>query len=138
MRTIVTAVALAVLITVPGVAQDAERPQDAPAIEVVERSSATAFSGDVSAKELLGKNVVNAVNESIGTINDVRIDRQGKVVAVIVGVGGFLGIGEKAVALPYDQLTFSKDGNGSLIVGTGATKESLESAPEYRRPADRF
>ena len=137
MRTIVTAVALAVLMTVPGVAQDAERPQDAPAIEVVERNSATAFSGDVSAKELLGKNVVNAVNDSIGTINDVRIDRQGKVVAVIVGVGGFLGIGEKDVALPYDQLTFFKDGNSSLIVGTGATKESLESAPEYRRPADR-
>lgn len=130
MRTIVTA-ALAVLMTVPAVAQDAAS-QGAPTIEVVERSSATAFSGDVSAKALLGTDVVNAINESIGTINDVLIDRQGKVVAVVVGVGGFLGIGEKDVALPYDQLMSSKDGNGSLIVGTGATKESLESAPEYR------
>ena len=47
-------------------------------------------------------------------------------------------MGEKDVALPYDQLTFSKDANNNLIVGTSATKESLETAPEYqqaRRPA---
>jgi sporulation protein YlmC with PRC-barrel domain len=139
MKTIVTAVSLAVLMTVPAIAQDAaQRAQDAPAIETVEKNSAAAFSGDVSAKELLSKNVVNAANESIGDINDILIDREGKVVAVIVGVGGFLGMGEKDVALPYDQLTFSTDtNNNSLIVGTNATKESLETAPEYIKLGDR-
>ena len=138
MKTIVTAVSLAVLMTFPAIAQDAaQRAQDAPKIEAVEKNSAAAFSGDVSAKELLSKNVMNAANESIGDINDILIDRDGKVAAVIVGVGGFLGLGEKDVALPYDQLTFSKDTNNSLIVGTRATKESLESAPEYKKLGDR-
>ena len=139
MKTTVTPVLLAVLLAVPAIAQDAaKRAHDAPAIETVEKNSAVAFSGDVSAKELLSKNVVNAANESIGDINDVLIDHEGKVAAVIVGVGGFLGMGEKDVALPYDQLTFSTDtNNNSLIVGTNATKESLETAPEYIKPSDR-
>ena len=138
MKMLVTAASLAALMTVPALAQDAaQRAQEAPTIEAVEKKSAAAFSGDVSAKELLSENVVNAANESIGDINDVLIGHDGKVAAVIVGVGGFLGMGEKDVALPYDQLTFSKDGNNTLIVGTSATKESLETAPEYSRPADR-
>ena len=119
-------------------AQDAvQRAQEAPVVEAVEKKSAATFSGDVSAKELLSENVVNAANESIGDINDVLIGHDGRVAAVIVGVGGFLGMGEKDVALPYDQLTFSKDGNNNLIVGTSATKESLETAPEYSRSGDR-
>ena len=138
MKMLVTAASLAALMTVPAMAQDAvQRAQQAPVVEAVEKKSAVTFSGDVSAKELLSENVVNAANESIGDINDVLIGQDGKVAAVIVGVGGFLGMGEKDVALPYDQLTFSKDGNNNLIVGTSATKESLEAAPEYSRSGDR-
>ena len=137
MKMLVTAASLAALMTVPALAQNAaQRAQEAPTIEVVEKKSAAAFSGDVSARQLLSENVVNAANESIGDINDVLIGHDGKVAAVIVGVGGFLGMGEKDVALPYDQLTFSKDGNNTLIVGTRATKESLETAPEYRKLGD--
>ena len=138
MKMLVTAASLAALMTVPAIAQDAvQRAQEAPAVEAVEKKSAATFSGDVSAKELLSENVVNAANESIGDINDVLIGHDGKVAAVIVGVGGFLGMGEKDVALPYDQLTFAKDTNNNLIVGTSATKESLETAPEYRKLGDR-
>jgi hypothetical protein len=138
MKMLVTAASLAALMTVPALAQDAvQRAQEVPVVEAVEKKSAATFSGDVSAKELLSENVVNAANESIGDINDVLIGHDGKVAAVIVGVGGFLGMGEKDVALPYDQLTFSKDGNNNLIVGTSATKESLEDAPEYSRSGDR-
>ena len=138
MKMLVTAASLAGLMTVPAMAQDAvQHAQEAPVVEAVEKKSAATFSGDVSAKELLSENVVNAANESIGDINDVLIGHDGRVAAVIVGVGGFLGMGEKDVALPYDQLTFSKDGNNNLIVGTSATKESLETAPEYSRSGDR-
>ena len=138
MKMLVTAASLAALMTVPAIAQDAaQRAQEAPAVEAVEKKSAVTFSGDVSAKELLSENIVNATNESIGDINDVLIGQHGKVAAVIVGVGGLLGMGEKDVALPYDQLTFAKDGNNNLIVGTNATKESLEAAPEYSRSGDR-
>ena len=138
MKKLVTVASLAALMTVPAMAQDVvQRAQEAPAVEAVEKKSAATFSGHVSAKELLSENVVNAANESIGDINDVLIGQDGKVAAVIVGVGGFLGMGEKDVALPYDQLTFSKDGNNTLIVGTSATKASLEAAPEYSRSGDR-
>ena len=138
MKKLVTVASLAALMAVPAMAQDAaQRAQEAPAVEAVEKKSAVKFSGDVSAKELLSENIVNATNESIGDINDVVIGQDGKVAAVIVGVGGVLGMGEQDVALPYDQLTFSKDGNDNLIVGTSATKESLEAAPEYSRSGGR-
>jgi hypothetical protein len=67
------------------------------------------YTGEISAKELLDESVKNAANETIGDINDVLIGNDGKIAAVIVGVGGFLGMGEKNVALPFDQLTFVKD-----------------------------
>jgi len=51
---------------------------------------------------------------------------------VIVGVGGFLGLGEKDVALPFDQLTIARDADNKLVVTSSATKESLEAAPEYK------
>ncbi len=53
---------------------------------------------------------------------------------MIVGVGGFLGMGEKNVALPYGQLTFARDADGALLVTTKETKESLQSAPEWKKP----
>jgi hypothetical protein len=56
---------------------------------------------------------------------------------VVIGVGGFLGMGEKNVALPFDQLTFSQDNDGVLVVTTTATKESLQAAPEWKKPEDR-
>jgi sporulation protein YlmC with PRC-barrel domain len=138
MKSFCTAAFLAILMAVPVAAQDAAAPaaQGAPAIEVVEKRTAVPFSGDVSAKELLDAAVVNSANETVGDINDVLIDRDGKIAAVIVGVGGFLGMGEKDVALPYDQLTFAKDAASKLVVGTGMTKESLQIAPEYVAPGD--
>ena len=87
--------------------------------------------------DLLNENVVNDANEKVGDINDVLIDSKGKVAAVIVGVGGFLGMGEKDVALTFDQLSFATDNNDPLIVKTNATKESLQAAPQYTKPDKR-
>jgi hypothetical protein len=55
---------------------------------------------------LRGTRVYGAKNENIGEINDVLISRSGQVAAVIIGVGGFLGIGEKDVAVPMSMLLF--------------------------------
>jgi hypothetical protein len=138
MKTIFTAASLGLLMALPVAAQEATAPSghSAPVIESVERQTAVSFSGEVSAKELLDAAVVNSANEIVGDVNDVLIDHDGKVAAVIVGVGGFLGMGEKDVALAYDQLTFAKDLDSKLVVGTNATKESLETAPEYIAPAE--
>jgi sporulation protein YlmC with PRC-barrel domain len=89
----------------------------------------------IMASKLIGTKVVSANNESIGDINDVIVDRQGQAVAAVVGVGGFLGIGEKDVAVPFASLEFatrdqvnamnnSGSGNtagGSNVSTTGST-----------------
>lgn len=100
-------------------------------------ASASSYSGQISARQLLNESIKNAANETVGNINDINLGSDGKIVAVIVGVGGFLGMGEKNVALPFDQLTFSQDNNGALVVMTSATKESLQAAPEWKKPEDR-
>jgi len=91
---------------------------------------------DWRASKLIGAKVVNTANESIGDINDLLVDGSGQVSQVIVGVGGFLGIGEKDVALSFDELTFARDESGNPKVMTKATKESLDSMAEWK-PSDR-
>src|SRR5918998_148134 len=55
---------------------------------------------------LMGRNVMNSAGEILGDIEDIIIDEQGKVVAVVIGVGGFLGIGEKGIGVRYTALQF--------------------------------
>jgi putative membrane protein len=66
----------------------------------------------ILSSDLTGATVYGANNENIGDISDVVLDREGNVVAVIVGVGGFLGIGEKSVAIPFDALEIAAAGEG--------------------------
>ena len=51
----------------------------------------------------MGLSVYNDKNESLGSINDLLTDKSGKIVAVVIGVGGFLGVGEHLVAVPYRE-----------------------------------
>ena len=62
--------------------------------------------GEWRASKLAGINVYNQANEKIGDINEVILDRSGKVANVILGVGGLLGLGEHFVAVPFDKLTW--------------------------------
>jgi sporulation protein YlmC with PRC-barrel domain len=91
------------------------------------------------ASKLIGTTVVGANNESIGDINDVIVDRKGQAMAVVIGVGGFLGIGEKDVAVSFQQLDFmasppsnqqtsgtttggtAPSGSGNTVSTTGST-----------------
>src|ERR671921_2414903 len=54
--------------------------------------------------KLMGIDVYGADNQKIGDVDEVLVDRQGKIHGVVVGVGGFLGIGQKDVAIPFDQV----------------------------------
>jgi PRC-barrel domain protein len=140
MKVLLTAASLVMLTAMPAFAQSAVSPssQNAPAAAPAALDKTTGISGSaqISAKALLNEDVKNAANESIGDINDVLIGSDGKIAAVIVGVGGFLGMGEKDVALPFGELMFAKSADDDLIVSTRATKETLQTAPEYRKPAD--
>ena len=67
-------------------------------------SATTHREGEWRGSKLAGVNVYNEANEKIGDINDVILDKSGKVENVVLGVGGFLGMGEHYVAVPFDKL----------------------------------
>jgi sporulation protein YlmC with PRC-barrel domain len=87
---------------------------------------------DWLASSLIGKSVVNASNESVGEINDLVTDENGKIVAALIGVGGFLGIGEKDVAVPFTDLKLARDENDNVTAMLNASKEELAQAPDYK------
>jgi sporulation protein YlmC with PRC-barrel domain len=67
-------------------------------------TTATSHRDEWRASKVIGINVYNDANEKIGDINELLLDRSGKVVNVIIGVGGFLGVGEHNVAIAYDNI----------------------------------
>jgi len=68
--------------------------------------SDSSFRGDWRTSKVVGLNVYNDNNESIGSINDLLTDKSGSIKAVVLGVGGFLGVGAHLVAVPYDKIKF--------------------------------
>ena len=64
------------------------------------------FQGDWRASKVVGLSVYNDKNESVGSINEMLMDKSGNIKAVILGVGGFLGVGEHLVAVPFDKVKF--------------------------------
>ncbi|QFT58981.1 preprotein translocase subunit SecG [Sulfitobacter sp. THAF37] len=110
--------------------------------------------GDFYASDLIGMRIYNSENEvdasqtvadgaetewdDIGEINDIIVASDGSVRAVILGVGGFLGIGERDVAISMDDITvLTEDGDmGDRFLVVSTTKEALESMPEFDRDMD--
>jgi sporulation protein YlmC with PRC-barrel domain len=94
------------------------------------------------ASKVVGLNVYNDKNESVGTINDILIDKSGNAKAAVLGVGGFLGMGEHLVAVPFDKIKFvdqpvpstttSSTSNKASPSTTGSTStSSSKSNPWY-------
>jgi len=81
------------------------------------------------ATELVGADVENSTGKTIGSIDDLIVDRE-KVLFAILQVGGFLGIGGFLVAIPYNSLQVSAD--GSKIVLAQGSKEELQKLPEFK------
>jgi hypothetical protein len=76
--------------------------------------------------------------DNIGDINEVVLGRDGAVKAVVLGVGGFLGMGEKNVAVSMNDIKFVKNGDGpdDYFLVVTATKEALNAAPAFKTPDD--
>jgi len=70
-------------------------------------STAVSYQGDWRSSKLVGVKVYNNNNENVGSIDDLLVDKSGAVKGVVIGVGGFLGMGEHLVAVSFDQLKFS-------------------------------
>jgi sporulation protein YlmC with PRC-barrel domain len=77
------------------------------------------------------EDVYDNQNNEIGEVEDVLLDKDGRVSAVIIGVGGFLDVGEKNVAVSFNALKLTKEEDGDKYLVMNTTKEALESAPGY-------
>lgn len=93
------------------------------------------LTGDWRASKLIGTTMTNVLDERIGRVEDVVIDSDGKVVAVLVGVGGFLGLGETTVAIGLRHLVVSQVDADHLEVKTSLSRKAIEQAATLD-PAD--
>ncbi|MFD1792556.1 PRC-barrel domain-containing protein [Ochrobactrum teleogrylli] len=157
-RTTLLTAACALLIGAPALAQTAAPTAttpgtDAPAQQDLPVSTKNMFGaapspdnnkigfvepkeGEVLVSSFIGRSVYESdANDakSIGKLNDLIVSADGSVVAAVIGVGGFLGVGEKDVAVSPDvlQLATRSDGNTWLVLS--ATKDQLTAAPAFDR-----
>jgi sporulation protein YlmC with PRC-barrel domain len=84
--------------------------------------------GHWRASKLEGLNVYNNNDEKIGDISELIVDNSGKIQAVVVGVGGFLGIGERDVAIPFEQIRFVNEPRATATTATTGTTGATGTA----------
>jgi len=80
-----------------------------PATATQSSASSTSFQGDWRASKVVGLNVYNEKNENVGSINDLLMEKNGSIKAAVISVGGFLGMGARLVAVPFDKIKFSTE-----------------------------
>ena len=80
-----------------------------PAAATQSSASSTSFTGDWRASKVVGLNVYNEKNENVGSINDLLMEKSGSIKAAVISVGGFLGMGARLVAVPFDKIKFSTE-----------------------------
>ena len=92
----------------------------------------------ISANDYIGNSVYTSADESIGSVTNLILEENGGIVAAIVGVGGFLGLGAKDVAVPMDKITVTRDtAKGTVRLTTTETADSLKAAPEFKTMKDK-
>jgi sporulation protein YlmC with PRC-barrel domain len=89
--------------------QTAQPDRAAPAATTTGSQEKMALKGNWRASKLMGLDVYNDANEKLGDINELILDKNGKVNAVVIGVGGFLGMGEHDIAVSMDKLKFIEE-----------------------------
>jgi hypothetical protein len=88
-------------------------------------------AGEMRASKLIGTAVKNPAGETIGDINEIVLGKDGNAAAAVLGVGGFLGIGEREVAVDFKSLQLNRDANDNLQVVLNTNKDSLKGAPAW-------
>jgi sporulation protein YlmC with PRC-barrel domain len=133
-KLMITTASLA-LLTSAAIAQTPDQTQPAP-------TAATAAKGQVIteqkpdqmlATKFKGTDVIGSNNEKIGDVNDMLFDKDGKILAYVVGVGGFLGIGTKDVALsPMSFQIVPANDKESMKLKLSMTKDELKTAADFK------
>lgn len=94
--------------------------------------------GEILASELIGAKVENGEGETIGEINDVIVTEAEGVKGVVIGVGGFLGLGEKDVGVAFDQIDQTRDENGDVQLMLMASADELKQAEDFTTLSDKM
>lgn len=123
MKQALAAMLLAAAASAPAMAQDA------PQIDTLVIYDAVEFDFYGSGKAWLDGHVTGAGDERIGKVSDLLLDADNNVVALVVGVGGFLGIDKKDVAIPLKDVTVSTKGD-EVIFATTYTRDQLKAVAE--------
>ena len=144
----ILAAALAAALATPAFAQSTTKPAPTAApnatMNSTGQSSATTTTGSVNfvqsqqssdwrGSKLIGASVYGPDNASIGEISDLIVGTDGKISAVVVGVGGFLGVGQKNVALPFENISVTRKPDSASIdkIKVSYTKDQLKNAPKF-------
>lgn len=124
----IAALSTPALVAAPAVAQTAPEATTTSEIKFI----AGPDDGDVRASRWIGAPVKNNADVTIGDVNDLVLTPEGQVKFVVVGVGGFVGIAEKNIAVELADAQLRKQENGSNVVMIDTTKEALMAAPEFK------
>ncbi|CFX51178.1 exported protein of unknown function [Candidatus Filomicrobium marinum] len=112
----------------PAMTQTATDTANSSTLEFISGPSAD----EVRASRWIGAPVKNNADEKIGDVNDLVLSPSGQVQALVLGVGGFVGLAEKYVAVKLADTELRKEKDGSHIVIVDTTKEALQAAPEFK------
>lgn len=95
---------------------------------------AQSSKGEWRASKVVGVNVYNDSNEKLGSIDELIMNKDGKIDKVIIGVGGFLGVGQRDIAVNFDQLKFTDQPVPSTTASTSAPSTSTSSGSSSPMP----
>lgn len=130
------ALALSIVLALPALAQKKDEPKkEAGKVAIPTK---TFFKGQTASQflardQLIGARVTNKDGQTIGTVDDLIIGTGNRIEGIIMGVGGFLGVGEKKIGVQIDALKLSRS-DGKLSVSLpNATKEILGAVEPYQR-----
>jgi sporulation protein YlmC with PRC-barrel domain len=143
MKRTLTAAALASVLAVPAFAQTAAPSATTPSATTPTTTMTSPSAGanfmqsqqatDWRGSKLIGATVYGSDNASIGEVNDLVLTSDGKVNGVVIGVGGFLGVGSKNVAVAFDKLHVTRKPNSAAVdkITVAFSKDELKNAPTF-------
>ena len=138
--TMTAAFALMLAAAVPAYAQSSSSSTSSPSASSPSTSASSSSThvtatqlqpGQIRATQMDGSTVYDAQNQKVGDVKDIILDRDGKVAAVVLDVGAFLGIGGKNVAIGMSDLKITQDDNNKPRFTVDMTKHQLKSAQAY-------